>query len=232
MKAQLRTPVAFVSYFMMMFGTIMATRSTNPMTTLGFFIIAFTGCILFLLYRRYLKATFIGFLKQSFEGDLADIPKHYKLAGSNDPNEEKQGLWPITKSGFWVAELDEGGLEPTIVGCLGLGTFSARLTSYALFNSATIQTDAYTNPDETSAELRRVVVSPTHRRQGIANQLMSAAITHGKSNGIRSLFLTTSSHQPAAINMYRKFGWEMEEAVVEMSILFEKVRVHKFHLDL
>ena len=32
--------------------------------------------------------------------------------------------------------------------------------------------------------------------------------------------------------MYRKLGWEMEEAVVEMSILFEKVRVHKFRLDL
>jgi len=61
---------------------------------------------------------------------------------------------------------------------------------------------------------------------------MNVAITHGKSHGIQSLFLTTSSHQPAAMKMYRKLGWEMEEAVVEMSILFEKVRVHKFRLDL
>ena len=138
MKAQLKSPIAFVSYFMIMFGTIMATRSTHPMSTLGFSIMAFTGCILNLLYRRYLKAAFIGFLKQSFEGDLADIPKHYKLAGSGEPNEKTQGLRPIAKSGFWVAELvDEGGSEPTIVGCLGLGTSSARLTSDALFNSAT-----------------------------------------------------------------------------------------------
>jgi len=61
---------------------------------------------------------------------------------------------------------------------------------------------------------------------------MNAAITHGKSHAIQSLFLTTSSHQSAAMKMYRKLGWEMEEAVVKMSILFEKVRVHKFRLDL
>jgi len=68
----------------------------------------------------------MGFLKQSFEGDLADISRHYKLVGSGEPNEMTQELRPIAKSGFWVAELvDEDGSEPTIIGCLGLGTCSA-----------------------------------------------------------------------------------------------------------
>ena len=122
MKAQLKTPAAFISYFIIIFGTIMATQSTHPMATLGFSIMAFTGSILFLLYRRYLKAAFMGRLKLSFEGDLADIPKHYKLAEpSGEPSEEKEGDWPIGKSGFWVAELDAGSSESTIVGCIGLG---------------------------------------------------------------------------------------------------------------
>jgi hypothetical protein len=129
MKGQLKTPAAFISYFMIIFGTIMAARSTHSMATFGFSIMALTGCILFLLYRRYLKVAFMGYLKQSFEGDLADIPKHYKLGYSGAPDEEKQALRPIAKSGFWVAELDAGGSEPTIVGCLGLGTSYTRSAS-------------------------------------------------------------------------------------------------------
>ena len=105
------------------FGIIMAARSTSPTATFGFSIMALAGCILFLLYRRHLKNAFTGYLNQTFEGDLADIPKHYKLAEySSESNEEKVGLRPIGKNGFWVAELNAlDGLEPTIVGCLGLG---------------------------------------------------------------------------------------------------------------
>ena len=65
----------------------------------------------------------MGYRKQIFEGDLADIPKHYKLARySGEPGGEKRpGLRPVGKNGFWVAELHADGLEPTIVGCVGLG---------------------------------------------------------------------------------------------------------------
>jgi len=151
-------------------------------------------------------------MQQSLDGDLADIPSHYKLAGDFDEtNGEQEALWRIGKSAFWVAELHIDGVEPTIVGCIGL--------------------DAYSNPDETTAELRRVVVSPNHQRQGIAIQLVNAAVTHGKSQGIQSIFLTTSSYQPAAIKMYQKLGWEVQ-SITEIPIRFGKIRVHKFHLDL
>ncbi|KIM49790.1 hypothetical protein M413DRAFT_438922 [Hebeloma cylindrosporum] len=120
MKAQRRSPAAFLSYFLTIFGTFMATRSRQPIATFGYSILAFTGCITFFLYRRYLKASFIGFLKQSFEGDLANIPKHYKLMRHSGESDDEK-LRATDKSCFWVAELDEGGSEPTIVGCIGLG---------------------------------------------------------------------------------------------------------------
>jgi len=76
----------------------------------------------------------MGYVKETFEGDLGDIRKHYKLARySGEPNGEKLGLRPIDKSGFWVAELDADGLEPTIVGCLGLGALYILCVSLGVF---------------------------------------------------------------------------------------------------
>jgi len=212
MNGQSKTPVAFVSYSIIILGIIMATRSTHRMATWGFFVMACVGCLPVVLHRRYLRAAFMDYMKQSLGGDLANIANHYKLAGDFDEtNGEQKGLGRIGKSAFWVAELDVDGAEPTIVGCIGL--------------------DAYSNPDETTAELRRVVVSPKHQRQGIAIQLVNAAVTHGKSQGIQSIFLTTSSYQPAAIKMYHKLGWELQN-ITEIPIPLGKIRVHKFHLDL
>ena len=94
-----------------------------------------------------------------------------------------------------------------------------------------LYSDAYSSPDETNAELRRVVVSPNHQRQGIAIQLVNAAVAHGKSQGIQSMYLTTTSYQPAAIKMYQKLGWELQ-SITDIPIRFEKIRVYKFHLDL
>jgi ribosomal protein S18 acetylase RimI-like enzyme len=96
------------------------------------------------------------------------------------------------------------------------------------FNSSV---DAYSNPDDATAELRRMAVSPNYRRQGIAVQLINAAVAHGRSQGIQSIYLTTSSYQPAAIKMYHKLGWELQ-SITEIPIRFEKIRVHKFQLDL
>jgi len=122
MKGQSKSLVALVSYFIIILGIIMATRSTHPMATSGFLIMACAGYLPTVLHRHYLRAAFKDYMKQSLGGDLADIASHYKLAGDLDETNGKQeGLWGIGKSAFWVAELDVDGAEPTIVGCIGLG---------------------------------------------------------------------------------------------------------------
>jgi len=100
----------------------MATQSTHPMATSGFLIMACVGCLPVVLHRRYLRAAIMDYMKQSLEGDLANIASHYKLAGGFDEMKgEQEGLGWIGKSAFWVAELDVNGAEPMIVGCIGLG---------------------------------------------------------------------------------------------------------------
>lgn len=52
-----------------------------------------------------------------------------------------------------------------------------------------------------------MVVSPDHRRRGIGAMLLRALIAHAKEHKLSSVFLTTSTIQAAAIEMYKKFGW-------------------------
>lgn len=60
-------------------------------------------------------------------------------------------------------------------------------------------------PDE--LEVRMLAVSPEERRQGIAETLMSAAMQHAQSLGLRALVLSTETPMSSAHKLYEKLGF-------------------------
>ena len=87
---------------------------------------------------------------------------------------------------FWVACQDSD-----IVGLFGLEPF-----------------------DDRSYELRRMYVSPTARRMGIASDMLQFAEEECRRRGIRRMELSTSELQPAAVALYRRAGYRLVREVV------------------
>ncbi|KDR82122.1 hypothetical protein GALMADRAFT_240645 [Galerina marginata CBS 339.88] len=161
-----------------------------------------------------LHCAFIKFRQNALTGDLGNIADRYGMVP--EPQTEKQNghdsdyLVSKSKNCFWVAEAVgelEGG-KPEVVGYVGI--------------------DVNANSDETSAELRRLVVSPKCRRRGIAGQLIKVSIAHARLHNIKSIYLTTSAYHTSAIDLYRKFGWVLQRQYV----LLRSIDVVEMNLDL
>jgi putative acetyltransferase len=88
--------------------------------------------------------------------------------------------------GFWVA-VSEGD----VVGMFGLEAAP---------------------PD--AMELRRMYVAPSVRRAGIARSLLHFAETECRRRNVRRLELSTSELQPAALQLYRRAGYQLRQEVV------------------
>jgi GNAT superfamily N-acetyltransferase len=67
--------------------------------------------------------------------------------------------------------------------------------------------DCHLNDGKMRAELRRMVVSPHHRRLGIAALLIQTLVAHAREHKMPAVYLGTTQYQQAAIHMYKKFGW-------------------------
>jgi GNAT superfamily N-acetyltransferase len=67
--------------------------------------------------------------------------------------------------------------------------------------------------DSAIGEVGRLVVSPAHRRRGVADMLMNTAISHAQANGLRVLRLFTTDFHDVATKMYMKKGWVVETKI-------------------
>lgn len=68
--------------------------------------------------------------------------------------------------------------------------------------------------DDRSFELRRMYVSPTARRLGIASAMLRFAEKECLRMEIRRMELSTSELQPAAVELYRRAGYSLIREVV------------------
>lgn len=59
-------------------------------------------------------------------------------------------------------------------------------------------------------EVRRLVVSPAHRRRGLGKMLMEIAVAHARKNGMKVLELTSSAFNSAALALYENDGWTFD----------------------
>lgn len=141
----------------------------------------------------------------SLRQDMASIPEHYGLEAVDDSNKDDIIYSPIGPKNFFVCE-DRNG---SIAGFVGLDYLQDR-------------------PKRTG-EVRRMVVSPNHRRQGIAKHLLTALIAHAKKNDLQVIELGTSEIQYKARSLYEKAGWK--EATRSQEELY-LIDVIKYEMDL
>ena len=82
-----------------------------------------------------------------------------------------------------------------------------------------------TNSSESVGELRRMSVSISHRRKGIASSLVMHLLSYARSLGLREVFLSTPTVNLPGIGLYRSVGFEVDRV--------EVVNLEKFgHLEL
>jgi putative acetyltransferase len=62
--------------------------------------------------------------------------------------------------------------------------------------------------DETSTEIKRMYVLPTHRGQGIAGEILGELETWSRELGYPATVLETANDMPDAIGLYAKNGYE------------------------
>ena len=62
--------------------------------------------------------------------------------------------------------------------------------------------------DEISTEIKRMYVSPTHRGQGIAGQILQELENWSRELGYPATVLETANDMPDAIGLYEKHGYE------------------------
>ncbi|PPQ93367.1 hypothetical protein CVT25_014043 [Psilocybe cyanescens] len=214
MQKQFTTPLSLISYSITLFGLLVLLFLANSVATRNIgIVLSLIGPSTFFYSRYTLRSVFNQYRERILTGDLADIGKHYHLVDTS-LNGNGNGNGDVAtskgKSGFWVAEAVQQGGKPEVVGCVGL--------------------DANTNKDETSAELRRLVISPKYRRRGIAQQLIRTVVQFAHEHEIQSIFLTTSSYQQPAINMYKKLGFDLKE-IKEVSIQMQTFKIYAFNLN-
>ncbi|WP_046212979.1 GNAT family N-acetyltransferase [Paenibacillus wulumuqiensis] len=116
------------------------------------------------------------------------------------PSESVYGLQPDDSATFMIAYTAEG--QP--VGC---GAIRAL--------------------DQQSTELKRFYVRPSHRRQGIAGELLQALEKQAKQEHFRAIRLETGAAQPEAIAFYQRHGYgQIERFGIyvddESSLCYEK----------
>ncbi|KAF8888254.1 acyl-CoA N-acyltransferase [Infundibulicybe gibba] len=139
------------------------------------------------LHRQFISRIFMGRMNESMNSDLGDVAANYKLRPVVGSSWE---LEPSGRSAFWVAETSTpDGLGKEIVGCVGLDYYTR-----------------YSKEDPTSAELRRMVVSPHHQRRGIGSKLLRTLIPYARKQGLKSIMLSTSTFQAPAVAMYQRLG--------------------------
>jgi N-acetyltransferase 8 len=192
-----------VAYALVIIGLALMTKAQDRMVlgVLGA-TLSMGATAWFFRYRFTLSGAVIEYCKAALKADLADIADHYRLRPIRPDDEE---LMPSGASGFWVVEMEypDGGQE--IVGCVALGMNLKRPLSSRADSSSV---DCSTNLDGTlESELRRMAVSPNHRRMGIAALLVETLIAHARKHHVPSIVLGTTQFQHTAMRLYRKFGW-------------------------
>ncbi|KAJ6467817.1 acyl-CoA N-acyltransferase [Mycena sanguinolenta] len=185
----LRSRISCLAYFGWTVGLSSCFWSTNHVVRIAGGVLVLCATALF-IYRRYsITKLFVHFCAIARATDMADIVRTYEVPVTVSADGIKPPQGP---SAFWVAVIESPDKSTSeIVGYLGL--------------------DYHANPDPSSAELRRMIVSGRYRRRRIASLLMSAALAHACLHKplLTSLELETTEFQPGARRLYENLGFSL-----------------------
>mgnify|MGYP002821986870 CR=1 FL=1 len=77
------------------------------------------------------------------------------------------------------------------------------------------------------AEMRRLRVTPTYRRQGIAGRLLRSALAHCRDQGFLKVLLDARLEQTAAVQLFEREGFQFSRNRESAG-----VQIREFYLDL
>jgi ribosomal protein S18 acetylase RimI-like enzyme len=113
---------------------------------------------------------------------------------------------------FLKARMD-GGESHVLVAEDGQGGLAGFTQLYPLFSSVAMKPVLILND---------LFVDDNHRRNGIAHQLLDAAVTHARKQGAIRLVLETGVNNTQARALYEKAGWRLIDEVVFYDIETDK----------
>lgn len=97
----------------------------------------------------------------------------------------------------------------------------------AYFNDVAVGCGAFKKFDNSSVEIKRMYVSETYRKQGIANQILKELENWAKQIGYKKCILETGKRQTEAVHFYHKCDYKVipnygQYKGMKNSICFEK----------
>jgi GNAT superfamily N-acetyltransferase len=134
--------------------------------------------------HRISIGSYYNYTQWSLTQDMGNIPEYYELEPIDESNKDNIIYAPKGQKNFFVCEDNTGA----IAGFVAL--------------------DYHPERPKRTGELRRMIVSPTHRRRGVAEFLIQALIRHAKKNDLQVIDLGTSDVQYGAKKLYQKLGWK------------------------
>lgn len=197
-------------------------------TTVGFIASFATVSVVVMVAIEYYHLTmFNGQVRKVLASDdLLAIDQYYgtqRASGTNtDKRREKTGS-PHPASGLWICEYND-----QVIGCLALDAQQPHLAqlpsihtseferakkgtkSSGASSTKTVKSTGFGDkPDSLAdyASLRHFIVMRKYRRFHIGSDLLSHALRHASSNGIKVVRAPTSSLQPEAFAMFRQYGF-------------------------
>ncbi|KAH8555821.1 acyl-CoA N-acyltransferase [Umbelopsis sp. PMI_123] len=186
-------------------GLALLTKQNPPPTRYIVAVTSIWSAAVVTWLHKISVGSFHSFIKWSLTQDMGNIPEYYELEAIDESNKYDIAYAPRGRKNFFVCEDNAGA----IAGFVAL--------------------DYHPELPKRTGELRRMVVAPTHRRQGVAELLIKVLITHAKKNDIQVIELGTSDVQYGAKKLYQKMGWREHHRVFDE---LQFIDVIKYHLDL
>ena len=122
------------------------------------------------------------------------------------------------KSNFWVAVLRAYDnercqgipIKEQVLGCVGADCHDNDAVQSGKHNApGNVQQSQQAEDLFGDLELRRMAVLVYARGQGIASKLENALVEFARETKCKSIWLTTSSNQTAAVKLYPKMGYKL-----------------------
>ncbi|KAF5373849.1 hypothetical protein D9758_000679 [Tetrapyrgos nigripes] len=150
---------------------------------------------------------YFNFVTAGFGDDLENPVEHYELVPARIGDATSEYV-PSGIKAFWIAEAVSSTGKTELVGTISLGR-QLGVRFIELYSLCDHLDTSSSHKVAGTGELRRMFVSPYHRRLGIAATLMKVCEARARQFGLSTMVLTTTPNQPAAVNMYERGGYKV-----------------------
>ena len=120
---------------------------------------------------------------------------------------EVQAVYVARYGGPDETPLDPAMFEPP-TGSFFLGYLGERPVATGAWRRTTAATVPGLPPGAAVAEVKRMYVSPTAQRRGLARRMLAHLEATATASGVRAMVLETGTAQPEAIALYTSSGYE------------------------